>query len=262
MAYGTLTKAERARRHGSLAKLIAEDAEAHDRIDEVLDRLGYHFNLAASLMAELGAIDGLPSGMVPAGVRFLRRAAEQSERRDDWATADKYLSHAIPLVERGSTSPLDPRPWHVPRALSSALPGCARTSDRGAAAPRSSTTTDRSPPQTVLGDVQYKEGDLAGSAATLDDAVARWRTLDDPLGLGDALRFRGLTDLFGGNPEGASVFIGEAMEVFRSIGHRRGEAWALQNLAWISFVRGHADDAERRLDESAERSVSWATGAA
>ena len=79
VAYGTLTKAERARRHGRLAKLLAEDAEANDRIDEVIDRLGYHFNLAASLMAELGAIDGLPSGMVPAGVRFLKRAADQAE---------------------------------------------------------------------------------------------------------------------------------------------------------------------------------------
>ena len=47
VAYGTLTKAERARRHGTVAKLIAEDAEANDRIEEVLDRLGYHFNLAA-----------------------------------------------------------------------------------------------------------------------------------------------------------------------------------------------------------------------
>ena len=103
--------------------------------------------------------------------------------------------------------------------------------------------------QTVLGDVQYKEGDLVGSAKSLDDAVARWRELDDPRGLGDALRFRGLTDLFGGNPDGAAVFIGEALDIFRSIGHRRGEAWALQNLAWIAFVHGaHSEEAEQRLD--------------
>ena len=95
VAYGTLTKAERARRHGHLAKLLAEDAEANDRIDEVLDRLGYHFNLAASLMAELGAIDGLPSGMVPAGIRFLKRAADQAE-------AARRLGHRreVPRVTR------------------------------------------------------------------------------------------------------------------------------------------------------------------
>ena len=36
--------------------------------------------------------------------------------------------------------------------------------------------------QTVLGDVQYKEGDLGGRRKTLDDAVARWRELDDRAG--------------------------------------------------------------------------------
>ncbi len=86
---GHLTKAERARRHSSVSKLIAEEAERTDRVDEVLERIAYHFNLAAALMAELGAIDGLPSGMIPAGVRFLTRAAEKAERRDDWATADE-----------------------------------------------------------------------------------------------------------------------------------------------------------------------------
>jgi len=78
IAYGTLTKAERARRHGVLAKTIAMDGERTGRIEEVMDRLAYHFNLAASLMAELGSIDGLPNGMIPAGVRFLARAAERA----------------------------------------------------------------------------------------------------------------------------------------------------------------------------------------
>ncbi len=122
--------------------------------------------------------------------------------------------------------------------------------------------------QTVLGDIQYKEGDLAASVKTLDDAVTRWRALDDPRGLGDALRFRGLTSLFGGAPDEATVFIGEALDIFRSIGHRRGEAWALQNLAWISFERGHSEEAEQRLDASAEAfgelgdwgGMSWALG--
>ena len=30
----------------------------------------------------------------------------------------------------------------------------------------------------------------------------------------------------------------------------RGEAWALQNLAWISFLTGQVDEAERRLHDS------------
>ena len=271
VAYGTLTKAERARRHGSVSKLIAEDAEANNRIEEVLDQLGYHFNLAASLMAELGAVDGLPSGMIPAGVRFLVRAADQAERRDDWATAEKYLSHAIPLIDADDRAAMMPVKLARARARAE-LRECAAARDDLTAVLATAEALDddraRATAATVLGDVLYKEGDLAASAKTLDDAVARWRVIGDPRGLGDALRFRGLTDLFGGDPDGADVYVGEALELFRSIGHRRGEAWALQNLAWTSFVRGHADEAERRLDASAAAfgelrdwgGMSWALG--
>ena len=271
VAYGTLTKAERARRHGSLTKLIAEDAEANDKIDEVLDRLAYHFNLAASLMAELGAIDGLPSGMVPAGARFLTRAAEKAERLDDWATADKYLSHAIPLIDADDHQGQLPLRLARARARAELRDVAGSRADLVAVFAAAEALDDAralASAQTVLGDIQYKEGDLVGSAKSLDDAVARWRDLDDARGLGDALRFRGLTDLFGGNPDGAAVFIGEALESFRSIGHRRGEAWALQNLAWISFVQGRSEEAERRLDASATAfgelgdwgGMSWALG--
>ena len=75
----------------------------------------------------------------------------------------------------------------------------------------------------MLGDVQYKEGDLA--AIGQDPRRGRRRggaNSTTRVGLGDALRFRGLTELFGGNPDGAAVFIEEALEMFRSIRHRRG----------------------------------------
>ena len=272
VAYGTLTKAERARRHGSLTKLIAEDAEANDRIDEVLDRLAYHFNLAASLMAELGAIDGLPSGMVPAGARFLTRAAEKAERRDDWATADKYLSHAIPLIDaRGSprSAPASPRPRPCPRRAARRL-RCARGPRRGVRRRRSSSTTRGRWPRPRRCSVtsstrrgtssdRRSPSTTRSPAGAISTTRAAWATHS-----GSAVS----TDLFGGNPDGAAVFIGEALERFRSIGHRRGEAWALQNLAWISFVQGHSEEAERRLDASATAfgelgdwgGMSWALG--
>ena len=201
VAYGTLTKAERARRHGSLAKLIAEDAEANDRIDEVLDRLAYHFNLAASLMAELGAIDGLPSGMVPRRRALPHaggRAGRAARRLGDGRQVPEPRDPARRPRTTRRPAPAAPRPRPGPRRAARQSPARATTSSRCSPPPRCSTTRARmAAAQTVLGDVQYKEGDLVGSAKTLDDAVARWRELDDPRGLGDALRFRGLTELFG-----------------------------------------------------------------
>ena len=75
IAYGTLTKAERARRHGLLAKTIAMEGERTGRIEEVMDRLAYHFNLAASLLTELGTHEGLPPEMAREASSFLSRAA-------------------------------------------------------------------------------------------------------------------------------------------------------------------------------------------
>ncbi len=60
----------------------------------------------------------------------------------------------------------------------------------------------------------------------------------------------------------AEAEIDEALELFRSVGDRRGEAWALQNLAWIAFIQGESDQAEARLGLGRERSASSATGAA
>jgi class 3 adenylate cyclase/tetratricopeptide (TPR) repeat protein len=271
VAYGTLTKAERARRHGTLAKLIAQDAEATDRIDEMLDRLAYHYNVAASLMDELGSVPDLPSGMNVGAVKFLRRAAEQAESRDDWVTAERYISHAIPLVDADDRVAQLPLRLARARARSELRDTAGARRDLGLVQGTAEELGDAATlaaATTVLGDVEYKEGNLEGSARTLDDAIARWREIGDPRGLGDALRFRGLTDLFRGELDGASQYIGESLVHFKSIDHQRGEAWALQNLAWISFVRGHAEEAEARLDASATAfgelrdwgGMSWALG--
>jgi tetratricopeptide (TPR) repeat protein len=103
----------------------------------------------------------------------------------------------------------------------------------------------------IRGDIELKENDVAGSVATLAQAVDRWRELDDPAGLGDALRTQGMTDLFRGELDAAATAICEARDCFRSVDDRRGEAAALQNLAWIAFYRGNLDESEARLHESA-----------
>ncbi len=189
VAYGTLTKAERARRHGTVAKLIAEDAEANDRIEEVLDRLGYHFNLAA-------VADGR--------ARCDRRPAQRHDpRRRALPAASRRAGRATRrLGDRGQVpEPRDPprRPRRPRSPEWLRLDRCGRAPRRAARLARAPVTTSvqckllaeslddanaLATAQTMLGDVLFKEGDLAGSAKTLDEAVERWRDLDNPLGLG------------------------------------------------------------------------------
>ena len=61
-----------------------------------------------------------------------------------------------------------------------------------------------------------------------------------------------MTHLFRGDLAQAERFVSEALGSFRIVGNRRGEAWALQNLAWISFSHGDIPQAENRLEESAD----------
>jgi class 3 adenylate cyclase/tetratricopeptide (TPR) repeat protein len=271
VAYGTLTKAERARRHGALARLLAKDAEATGRIEETLDRLAYHFNLSAALMNVLGPVRGLPDDIVPGAIQFLRRAADRAALQDDWTTADRYLGHTFGLIPADDAQQqLDVRLARA-RARAELRETAAARRDLEAAIRLADDLSDdagAATARTILGDVEYKEGALDASAVTLDDAIARWRALHEPRGLAEALRFRGMTDVFRGELDDAGPFIAEALEIYRSIEDRRGEAWALQNLAWIAFVRGRYEEAEARLDVSAAAfgelgdwgGVSWALG--
>lgn len=271
VAYGTLTKAERARRHGMLAKHLAEDAEEHGQLDDALDRLAYHFNVAATLMNELGPVPGLPDDLVPRALRFLRRAAARAEQREDWRTATRYLDHALPLVSPTDRAEVLAMRLARARARAELRETTEAHHDLAAVfalAEELGDLTAAAGARTILGDVEFKEGDLLRSAATLEAAVESWRELGDPNGLGDALRFRGMTDVFRGELDGAVRYIDEALTIFRTVGNRRGEAWALQNLAWIAFVSGRSEEAERRLDASAAvfgelgdwGGVSWALG--
>ena len=271
IAYGTLTKAERARRHGLLAKTLAHEGERSGRIEEVMDRLGYHFNLAASLLTELGAGSGLPPEMAREAASFLARAARRAEHREDWKAAARHLDNAIPLVAETERAEL--MALHLARARARAeqrdTPGARHdlaVVDRYARAlddPRALAAAT-----TILGDVQYKEGDLPTATETLDRSVAAWRELDDQHGLAEALRFSGMTAVFRGNSEKAAVDIEEALALFRTSRDLRGEAWALQNLAWLSFIEGEYDRAEARLETSASTfaelsdwgGVAWALG--
>src|SRR3954454_829823 len=271
IAYGTLTKAARARRHSLLAKTIAMDGDRTGRIEEVMDRLAYHWNLSASLLTELGTGEGLPAEMAREAASFLSRAARRAEQREDWKSAEKHVNHALPLLEADERA--ERLGLHLLRARARAeqrdTPGARH--DLGALDVLARELGDHralASAATILGDVQYKEGDLVTATSTLDGAVAQWREIGDAYGLAEALRFSGMTALFRANMEKANAEIEEALSLFRSSHDLRGEAWALQNLAWLAFIQGEYPIAEARLETSAATfgeigdwgGVSWALG--
>jgi class 3 adenylate cyclase/tetratricopeptide (TPR) repeat protein len=248
VAYGTLSKAERARRHATLAPWLAT------RGDVLLDQVAHHLATAAELVAEVGAVPGVPADVQEQAFAALERAADRAELQDSWLVAGRHHDRALGLV-----ADTDPRRWpalvgrarsllaqrHLDHALDDALVALEEARDAG-------DTRTEAAALTVVGQVHAARNDHDAAEATFGEAVDLWRRLGDVSGVANALRALGLSHMFRGETTEAERLFSDALASFRSVGDRRGEAWALQNLAWISFNRGNTGESEVRLQQSAD----------
>ena len=269
VAYGTLTKAERARRHAALGGWLADRGRGDD---EPVDPIAHHFGVAAELVSELGRVEGVPADLGTRAVDALEQAAMRAEEVEAWPRAQRRYEQALAVLpEDGpdetrarlrlarTQARVEQRDLTGVRSEINELLKAARAAGDRVAAARALT---------VLADCEQKEGNLIGSDATYEQAVAEWRALDDDHGLANALRGRGMTLMFRGELDDSEAAIQQALSTFRGIPERRGEAWALQNLAWIAFTRGRPDEAEERINQSAAvfaeigdwGGLSWALG--
>ena len=265
IAYGTLTKAERARRHAVVAPVLAARGE------QAVDQAAHHLATAAELVDELGAVDGVPDDIRAQAIDTLMRAAERDESVESWLMAERHHDRALALLGTENTE-----------ARRTALLGRARArvnrrvlddarDDAMTALMEAREAGDghrEALALTLLGEGEAATGAYDVAEETFGQALMLWRDLDDESGAANVLRGLGMTHLFRGDLEQAERFVSEALGSFRSSGNQRGAAWALQNLAWISFSHGNIPRAESRLEESADLfgelgdwgGLSWAYG--
>jgi class 3 adenylate cyclase/tetratricopeptide (TPR) repeat protein len=271
VAYSTLTKAERARRHAALATWLAAQGQGTGADGAALEGLAHHYGAAATLLRELGTIEGVPHDVLDRALHSLESAAAAAESQDQPTVSSRLYSHIIEIVEpdKGGL-------WQ--RAMLGRARARATLRDTGGAhadvtaliqdADAAGDPGLRARALIVLGDLQQKQGDAEASIATLDAATEVFRKMGDRQGLAEALRVQGMTHLFAGNTSGAEDALREALEAYRSVGDARGEAWALQNLAWLAFAGGDYPLAEERLFRSSQifsqlgdvGGIGWATG--
>ncbi len=265
IAYGTLTKAERARRHAVVAPVLA--AKGEQTIDQTAD----HLATAAELVDELGLVDGVPTDVRAQAVDTLMQAAERDEAVESWLAAERHHDRALALLGDENTD------QHRTALLGRARARVQRRfldearADAITALQDSRAVGDRRREAialTLIGDGEAAAGAYDAAEETFGDALALWRELDDESGAAGVLRGLGMTHLFRGDLDQAERFVSEALGSFRSSANQRGAAWALQNLAWISFSHGNIPRAENRLEESADLfgelgdwgGLSWAYG--
>lgn len=253
VAYETLTKAERARRHAAVAARFESKLRQVDREDEYLEQLAHHYAAAAEVVCELGTVDGVPADINDRALRAIERAAVRAKKRELPRASLRLLDLALRLLPETA---LDHRRLVLlERARAkTALRDLAGARDDLAGgmalAKEAGDDCDVGRALTIQGEIEQKEADFAASERTLTQAVDLLRGLDRPQTLGDALRQRGMTRLFAGNPAEAEADIEEALDAAREAGARQQEAWALWSLAWNAFVQSRLGDAEARLHEA------------
>jgi tetratricopeptide (TPR) repeat protein len=253
VAYGTLTKAERARRHASVGSWTESFATETERTDEFLETVAGHYATSAELTRELGIVNGVPDDIGARALPALEQAAERAEDREIHVDSRRYWDQMLTIL---GDRPSDRRRHALigrARAEMSLRRNAEASRDLCTALDESRAAGDQlavARALTVQGDLSRNEGRYDESLAILEEALELWRTLGDRRGEASALRRMGMTYLFAGDHDIAEPLVFEALTAFQDIGSRKGVAWANQNLAWIAFMRGEADVAEERLESA------------
>ena len=268
IGYGTLTKAERARRHAAVAEWTEREGSIRENETDRLEQLALHYGTAAALARELGGFDELPADLYDRAILAHETAARHAERSESWPRAEGHFDAAIALSEDATD---------VDRLLGRARARVERhrLDEARADIDRAIELADASHDPSVRirallvrGLFEHRGGDRDASVASYDEAIQLARAQGNEQAIADGLRGRGLSLMFGGDLDGAEEAIGPALEIFRAIDDHRGEAWALQNLAWIAFYRGQPALADERLEAAIETfaeirdwgGLDWALG--
>jgi class 3 adenylate cyclase/tetratricopeptide (TPR) repeat protein len=272
VSYGTLTKADRARRHHGIATFLEHNVGERDEASErLVDVIAHHYAATAELVADIGVVEDVPAGVRGIALDWIEEAARRAEVGQVLLVAERLFTQALDLLSA------EPGARRVRALLGLAR---AETGLRHLDAAESHLAAARAEAEAlgaddlvlagrvVLGDLHQKRGDFPASVTTLLDAAEALEGRGDAADAAEALRFAGMSQIFMGEFVEAEASIDRALDLYRRLGDVRGEAWALQNLAWISYVEGRTEEAEDRITASAETfrelgdagGTSWAMG--
>lgn len=274
VAYGTLTKAERARRHAVLAEWLA--GQLTERVgtrpsSEELDAVAHHYGTAVALTIEVDGVEAVPADAGAKALWWLEQAATRAAAEGLWQATSGLLDQALSLAQFGTTEDRDRLVVARAKARIELLDGDGARSDVAEVRARAAATGDRRLLWRALvleGQLARVDGRLVDSVEAFRDAVTLARDIGEDASIADALRHLGQALLFVGDEVGADSVSMEALTRYRALGDRRGEAWALQHLAWTAFYRGDFGPAEDHLRASADTfsdlgdwsGHSWAVG--
>jgi class 3 adenylate cyclase/tetratricopeptide (TPR) repeat protein len=267
VAYGTITKASRARSHERIARYL-EEVHAPNYRNSVVAAIARHYRAAAELARELGS--SVPAetsdDIVERAAHWLGQSGWRALESGVPVEAEEWFGAAIDVargIEQG---------WMIYGRAK------ARGERRDAAGARSDLdrldaldlpdSSLRAKALVVRGDIEAKAGDLDQSVASLTAAITQLHGLGDLAEESGALRRLGMTDMLQGDYEAAKSSLELARRVAADAGERREEAWALQSLAVYAYQTGRIAEASSFVDSATEifgelddrAGLSWTLG--
>jgi tetratricopeptide (TPR) repeat protein len=250
VAYSSLPKADRARRHARAAQWAARQAEPSPELDSFVGAQAEQaLRLAESM--NLPADDPVRQVRFP-GYAALVRLGQRARARDEYRNSAALLSRATRLGEEDQ-----PEDLVISRrtSMATALASIRRLDEADAElAPAIDVATgdQRLALLVVLGELRQKQGRDQEAVETLTTALAEARAAGNQRWMSAAVRQLGLVDYYAGRLRRAEERFGHALELARRGDDGRGAAWALEHLAWSATTRGDYRAAEQALTDAAE----------
>ncbi|MFI2274580.1 MULTISPECIES: adenylate/guanylate cyclase domain-containing protein [Catenuloplanes] len=261
-AYAGIGKADLAERHSFLARWAASE---EDEVEPLLSSgfagpsgmtedardlfVAHHVESALRLADAVGLrTDSDVRDVVPLGVAALSRATRRAHAMGEPGLAVDYAERATALAD-DALSEIDQlvhanalmQNGRITEALDLAEKLSANAGDDGAC---------RSGALLIAGQAHRLLGDGQRAAEAWQEALAVATDAGLPAERAEAMRRLGMNDFFTGRLSQASSRFAAAFQVTKTAGDRHGQAWSLQDLAWVTTARGDFAGSEAVLDRA------------
>jgi class 3 adenylate cyclase/tetratricopeptide (TPR) repeat protein len=246
VAYASVPKGERARRHATVARWAIDGLQWSSADTDAF--VAAQAEQAVGLAVEMNLAQNDPAWSArEVGFGALDRLGESALARDDNVRAETLLTRALVLAADGLPQSATARTL-VRRAASRVAQH--RLDDAEGDLDLALQASDQRLRATALvvhGDILRRRGEDDRATRALVTALAAASESGHDRVTGEALRQLGMMDFLAARLSSAEERFSQALALAERVGDRRGAGWALQHLAWSATTRGDYDEAEQRL---------------
>ena len=249
VVYGRLTKTTRAQQHFGIAQYL-EKSQGPTVRNSVAVAIAEHYRAAAQLSAEVALVPGIDRiDVVSRALHWLDQAGERALIAGEPKQAARWYDSGVALAADDASLARFVYGRAKARTEIHDIAGARADLDR------LESLSDMDPVTAakallVRGDVDRKAGDLDLAAARLREAADRLAAFNVTDQQSLALRLLGMTEMVRSHDALARQALESSRAVALAAGDRRGEAWALQTLAWHAFRLGRVGEARSLVEQA------------